>query len=207
MSYHLKETHACSHFNNFYLGPADYLTLSSTFRTIVITDILIIRLPSGQNQARRFISLVDALYEAYCRVVCMTDVQLDNVFQIDIDCGTDNSDVMLAESVGPEKHRSNVVSYHYSDASKQEEPRVRLRLETLSIFSGKDEQFAFKRAFSRLMEMTSLAYHTRCQWDPEVQPWEGGSVVASYGRTYRSSELQVLVTQFRENYIRGVRED
>ncbi|KAK0449569.1 AFG1-like ATPase-domain-containing protein [Desarmillaria tabescens] len=149
------------------LGPADYLTLSFTFHTIFITDIPIIRLPSGKNQARRFISFVDALYEARCRVVCMSDVQLDDLFRIDIDRGTDNSDVMLAESVNLEKYRPNVVSYHHSNVSDREEPRV--PLETLSIFSGKDEQFAFKRAFSRLVEMTSPAYHTRCQWEPGVQ--------------------------------------
>ncbi|SJL16149.1 uncharacterized protein ARMOST_19668 [Armillaria ostoyae] len=116
------------------LGPADYLILSSTFHTIVITDIPIICLPSGKKQARRFISLIDALYEARCRVVCMSDIQLDDLFQIDIDHGTDNTDVMLAESVSLEKYRPNVVSYRHSNASEWEEPRV--PLETLTIFSG-----------------------------------------------------------------------
>ncbi|KAG7446967.1 uncharacterized protein BT62DRAFT_95193 [Guyanagaster necrorhizus] len=108
------------------LGPANYLTLSSTFRTIIITDIPIIRLPSGKNQARRFISLVDALYEARCRVVYMEDVQLDDLFQIDVDRGTDNTDVMLAESVSLEKYRPNVISYRHSDGSEREETRAPL---------------------------------------------------------------------------------
>ncbi|PBK70636.1 hypothetical protein ARMSODRAFT_1017446 [Armillaria solidipes] len=171
------------------LGPADYLILSSTFHTIVITDIPIIRLPSGKNQARRFISLVDALYEARCRVVCMSDIQLDDLFQIDIDRGTDNTDVMLAESISLEKYRPNVVSYRHSDASR-------------------DEQFAFKRAFSRLVEMTSPAYHMRCQWEPKVHKWEGSSVVAGYGKMSSASKPQAgFSPQLSENHVWGVRED
>ncbi|KAK0482367.1 AFG1-like ATPase-domain-containing protein [Armillaria novae-zelandiae] len=188
------------------LGPADYLTLSSTFRTIIITDIPIIRLPSGKNQARRFISLIDALYESRCRIVCMSDIQLDDLFQIDIDRGTDNTDVMLAESVSLEKYRPNVVSYRHSDASEQDEPRV--PLETLSIFSGKDEQFAFKRAFSRLVEMTSPAYHTHCQWEPKVQKWDGTSVVAGHGEMSSAGKPQTgFSPQLSENHVWGVRED
>ncbi|KAK0232173.1 hypothetical protein EDD85DRAFT_102523 [Armillaria nabsnona] len=224
-AYHPKETHACSRFSNFVkrhshpafhdrrelkylysLGPADYLILSSTFRTIVITGIPIIRLPSGKNQARRFISLVDALYESRCRVVCLSDIQLDDLFQIDIDRGTDNTDVMLAESVSLEKYRPSVVSYRHSDASEREETRV--PLETLSIFSGKDEQFAFKRAFSRLVEMTSPAYHMRCQWDPKVQKWQGSSVVADSGKITSASEPHAgFSPQLSENHVLGVRED
>ncbi|KAK0192119.1 AFG1-like ATPase-domain-containing protein [Armillaria mellea] len=188
------------------LGPADYLTLSSTFRTIVITDIPIIRLPSRKNQARRFISLVDALYESHCRIACMSDIQLDDLFQTDIDSGADNTDVMLAESVSLEKYRPNVVSYRHSDANEREEPR--LPLETLSIFSGKDEQFAFKRAFSRLVEMTSPAYHIRSQWKPKVQKWEGSRVITGYGKLSGASQSQTgFSPQLSENHVWGVRED
>ncbi|TFY81693.1 hypothetical protein EWM64_g2317 [Hericium alpestre] len=50
-----------------------------------------------------------------------------------------------------------------------------LALETLSIFSGKDEQFAYKRALSRVLEMTSRSYGGEAQWAPlapSARKWE-----------------------------------
>lgn len=41
---------------------------------------------------------------------------------------------------------------------------------------GQDEQFAFKRVLSRLVEMTSLGYRQNEQWtplSPNVRKWEG----------------------------------
>jgi peroxisome-assembly ATPase len=61
------------------LGPADYLTLASTFHTIVLTDVPALKL-SQKNQARRFISLIDALYEARCALVCSASCEMEKVF-------------------------------------------------------------------------------------------------------------------------------
>ncbi len=50
------------------LGPADYLALASSVRLLILEDIP--RLSSeNYNQARRFVTLIDALYEARVRLI------------------------------------------------------------------------------------------------------------------------------------------
>ncbi|WP_420859634.1 cell division protein ZapE [Marivivens marinus] len=51
------------------LGPADYLALAEAVRVLVLEDIP--RLSrSNFNEARRFVTLIDALYEAKVRLIC-----------------------------------------------------------------------------------------------------------------------------------------
>ncbi len=83
--------------------------------------------------------------------MCLSDIQLDDLFQLDVDRGTDNTDVILAESVSLEKYRPNVVSYRHSDASEREETRV--PLETLSILSG---MFTFPLPFRLTGDLTDF---------------------------------------------------
>lgn len=49
------------------LGPADYISIASTFNTLILTDVPILNL-NHKNEARRFITLLDALYEARCKL-------------------------------------------------------------------------------------------------------------------------------------------
>jgi len=51
------------------LGPADYLALAAAARVLIVEDIP--QLGSENfNQARRFVTLIDALYEAKVRLIC-----------------------------------------------------------------------------------------------------------------------------------------
>ncbi|KAJ6498938.1 AFG1-like ATPase-domain-containing protein [Mycena sanguinolenta] len=160
------------------LGPADYLTLAARFHTIGISKIPILRL-SAKNQARRFISLIDALYEARCRVMrlapTLAETKPEELFFPDAP-PDENLDVMLAESVSETQdgYRPNVSAYNTPAMSRHfDAPQI--ALDTLSIFSGQEEQFAFKRALSRLIEMTSLAYSRDAQWAPLAEKdrtWE-----------------------------------
>ncbi|KZP22052.1 hypothetical protein FIBSPDRAFT_739626 [Athelia psychrophila] len=161
------------------IGPADYLTLASTYHTIVITHIPKLNF-ADKNQARRFISLIDALYEARCRILCMAECEPEGLFFPDTSpsLNPQDVDVMMAEAVSETQgaYRPNVSSY---DApSMGEAPVARVSsgpLDTLSIFSGQDEQFAFKRALSRLIEMTSPNYRLTAHWTPlpaSLRKWE-----------------------------------
>jgi cell division protein ZapE len=51
------------------LGAADYLALARNFRTILIDNIPRLR-PDEANEARRFVLLVDTLYDEKIRLVC-----------------------------------------------------------------------------------------------------------------------------------------
>ncbi|TFY56993.1 hypothetical protein EVJ58_g7297 [Rhodofomes roseus] len=180
-------------FENKSLGPADYITLASTYHTIAVTDLPVLKL-SAKNQARRFISLIDALYEARCRIVCLAEMRPEGLFFPDaptpaLDDGSYESnghqqqdvDVMMAEAVAETQdiYRPNVSSYDAPNmAEAPEAPTSALALDTLSIFSGKDEQFAFKRALSRLLEMTSESYAREEHWTPlpaTSRKWERSS--------------------------------
>ncbi|KAL1746428.1 AFG1-like ATPase-domain-containing protein [Schizophyllum fasciatum] len=158
------------------LGPADYISIAANFHTIYITDIPVLRV-SDKNQARRFISLIDALYESRCRLVALAEAIPQQLFFPDADAAEQpDVDVMMAESVAETRdaYRPNVSSY---DAPKMQEAPEQAKtatpLDQLSIFSGQDEQFAFKRALSRLLEMTSPTYAHRRTWSPvEDRQWE-----------------------------------
>ncbi len=51
------------------LGAADYLALSQAARVLIIDDIPMLS-AENYNQARRFVILIDALYEAKVRLIC-----------------------------------------------------------------------------------------------------------------------------------------
>ncbi|KAJ7723551.1 AFG1-like ATPase-domain-containing protein [Mycena metata] len=149
------------------LGPADYLTLAAHFHTIGISNIPVLTL-AAKNQARRFISLIDALYEARCRVVCVAEAKPEELFFPDVP-PAETSDVMLAESISETRggYRPNISAYDGLAMAQNHTPGPNtIALDTLSIFSGQEEQFAFKRALSRLIEMTSPAYSRSAQWAP-----------------------------------------
>ncbi len=61
------------------LGPADYLAIAQAVRVLVLTDIP--RLSRDNfNEARRFVTLVDALYEARVQLVCTAAAPPDYLY-------------------------------------------------------------------------------------------------------------------------------
>jgi cell division protein ZapE len=51
------------------LGPADYLAVASAVRVLILEDIPTLS-ASNYNEAKRFVTLVDALYEGRVRLIC-----------------------------------------------------------------------------------------------------------------------------------------
>jgi cell division protein ZapE len=51
------------------LGPSDYLELAGRFHTLVLSDIPILS-PANKDEARRFVTLIDALYERKVTLIC-----------------------------------------------------------------------------------------------------------------------------------------
>lgn len=60
-------------------GPADYITLASNFHTFIVDKVPVLPV-SMKNEARRFITLLDALYEARCKLLIRAEVGPDNLF-------------------------------------------------------------------------------------------------------------------------------
>ena len=93
---------------------------------------------SAKNQARRFISLIDALYEARCRIICLAEAITEQLFFPDATSGEDDKDVrsredvdmMTAEAVGETQdiHRPNVSSYDVPSMARERTPITTLVL-------------------------------------------------------------------------------
>ncbi|KAJ4405035.1 hypothetical protein N0V85_004760 [Neurospora sp. IMI 360204] len=60
-------------------GPADYLTMASTFHTFIIDQVSVLSL-AMKNEARRFITLLDALYESKCKLLIRAEAGPDDLF-------------------------------------------------------------------------------------------------------------------------------
>ena len=78
------------------LGPADYITLASTYHTIILTDVPILTWLM-KNEARRFITLLDALYECRCKLVITAAAGPDDIFFPE-KAGDESDDAMQSET-------------------------------------------------------------------------------------------------------------
>lgn len=61
------------------LGPADYLALTEVFHTFIISGIPVLR-PEDRNEARRFVTCIDACYEHKVNVICSADAKPDALY-------------------------------------------------------------------------------------------------------------------------------
>lgn len=124
------------------LGANDYIHLTQFFHTIIIRDVPQLNLKL-KSQARRFITLIDALYNHKTRIVISSDVSLKQLFS-------------------PEKTEDNDDNRILMDDLKIEKNQAD---GSASIFTGDEEIFAFDRTLSRLSEMQTQEY-----WDKFGKP-------------------------------------
>ncbi|EXJ58949.1 hypothetical protein A1O7_06380 [Cladophialophora yegresii CBS 114405] len=116
-----------------YLGPADYVTLCSIFHTLILTDVPVLT-SAHKNEARRFITLLDALYEARCRLVIQADAPPDKLFFPDarLRSGTTDStnvaqnflDERDSESEPDDSITSEAFSEIYQDSTAPFRPNI-----------------------------------------------------------------------------------
>ncbi|KAF2833703.1 mitochondrial ATPase-like protein [Ophiobolus disseminans] len=101
------------------LGPADYITLASTYHTFILTDVPIMQFLQ-KNEARRLITLLDALYEARCRLLITAVTGPDDIFFPEPPASTaTGEDALLNDAVYPETY-----SEIYQDATSPFRPNV-----------------------------------------------------------------------------------
>ncbi|CAN6297015.1 unnamed protein product [Urochloa humidicola] len=138
------------------VGAADYIAIARNYHTVFISEIPAMSMKI-RDKARRFITLIDELYNHHCRLVCLAASSIDDLFQ-----GTEEGPLFDLESFQFEteaegtKLRRDVLA----------EGNVGLRPSTsglVAILSGQEEMFAFRRAISRLIEMQTPLYLERVQ--------------------------------------------
>lgn len=62
------------------LGPQDYLAIAERFHTLFIEDVPVLG-PANHHEARRFVTLIDALYEAGTRLVVLAEAAPGALYQ------------------------------------------------------------------------------------------------------------------------------
>lgn len=115
------------------VGAVDYLALSQVFHTILVRDVPQLSLRE-KTQARRFITLVDTLYDHRVRLVMSAQVPPNQLF---------------STVQGPNT---------LTDENRHLMDDLQLTDQSASIFSGEEEMFAFDRTVSRLSEMQTESY-------------------------------------------------
>ncbi|KAJ1292677.1 hypothetical protein BS78_01G008300 [Paspalum vaginatum] len=138
------------------VGAADYIAIARNYHTVFISEIPAMSMKI-RDKARRFITLIDEMYNHHCRLICLAASSIDDLFQ-----GTEEGPLFDLESFQFETEaegtrlRRDVLA----------EGNVGLGPSTtglVAILSGQEEMFAFRRAISRLIEMQTPLYLERVQ--------------------------------------------
>ncbi|XP_064628537.1 AFG1-like ATPase [Lineus longissimus] len=119
------------------LGPIDFVEICKAFDIVMVRDIPQLSLDK-KSEARRFITLIDNLYDYKVRFVCTAAGSPGELFCKKTE-NDESGNMMLMDDLGITKN----------------DPRA-----NASIFTGEEELFAFDRTISRLMEMQTEEY-----WD------------------------------------------
>ena len=138
------------------LGPADYVSLASTYHTFILTDVPVLTF-LRKHEARRMITLLDALYEARCRLLITAAAGPDDTFFPAPKGVTEGSEELVDDAVYPETYseihqdltspfRPNVSSYGTNtrampdDALEDDPPNRARRMAGLSETDYGDEE-------------------------------------------------------------------
>ncbi|KAF2877531.1 AFG1-like ATPase-domain-containing protein [Massariosphaeria phaeospora] len=165
-------------------GAADYLELMRHYDAFVITDVPGMS-SKTRDLARRFITLIDAIYESRAKLVLTTAVPLSSLFL---------SHEELSEAVSSSQSKGDIPQASgdsdVSDVMRSLMDDLGMNMSMLknsSLFTGDEERFAFARALSRLSEMGS-------------QDWvERGLGLESLGGKKEMEGWQRVKTKLRED--------
>ncbi|CAG9127009.1 unnamed protein product [Plutella xylostella] len=119
------------------LGASDYLVISKTFHTVFIRDVPQISITKLRSQLRRFIVLIDTLYDNRVRVVIAADCDPKELFKMEQSDEIGDADRALMDDLKITKDSEDAKA---------------------AIFTGEEEMFACDRSLSRIMEMQTEEY-------------------------------------------------
>lgn len=118
------------------VGAVDYIEIASNFHTVFIKNIPILS-PKQKIELRRFIVLIDNLYDAQVKLICSASLPLEQLFDISSSVHDIEEHRILMDDLG----------IKLGDKDSQ-----------ASLFTAEEEIFAIKRTVSRLTEMQSEQY-------------------------------------------------
>jgi protein AFG1 len=154
------------------LGAADYISICNHFPTLIVDQVPQLG-ANFYNEARRFVTLIDACYELRTRLVIAAEVPLNELF-VDFDAAVESTDGdeeleetpqhnLSSESFlsgeGGSSSSFSTTMIRTKDGGDMEwsaTGRVGVSLAQLSAVN--DVSFSFKRAASRLAEMSGTQW-------------------------------------------------
>lgn len=141
------------------LGSSDYRAIAQKFKIVIIDEIPILTLKE-HDEARRFITLIDELYEAKCALLCSAAVTgPDELFvgrqregeRVDVK-GGEQEEAFQEQGISVEPGEAFGIDVAQSNGMTVGE-----------LASVQELSFAFRRAASRIREMTSKSW-----WEKNV---------------------------------------
>ena len=137
------------------LGPADYISLCSRFPVLIID-----RVPqldaSYLNEARRFVTLIDACYESRTLLVQAVQVPLDALF-VDFEAQVQSSDgdeeLFVNDNGGNSSSFATTITRTKEGEYFEWSATGLIGVSLAQLSSANDLAFSFRRASSRLVEM------------------------------------------------------
>jgi len=140
------------------VGAADFVALAQACHTVFLTGVPQLSI-TRRNEARRFITLVDELYNHHAVLVCTAEVPMEDLFEGEDDAFATAAVLEQMEALQFEtevegsKLRRDLMASGAVSPVAQTQSNVKG-----SLFTGEEERFAFDRALSRLIEMQSQTY-------------------------------------------------
>jgi protein AFG1 len=156
------------------LGPADYLALAKAASTLYLSGVPVLT-TTMRNEARRFVTLIDALYEARVGLILAAAAPLEEIFAPLLRDGArtraeaaeveapDEGVATPGRAMGQSYAIRSMPTHEQGVEEVKEKPAFeeapvggafRVDGELAAFFTGKDEAFMLRRTASRLREMT-----------------------------------------------------
>jgi protein AFG1 len=137
------------------LGAADYISLCCRFPVLIIDRVP--QLDANHlNEARRFVTLIDACYESRTRLVLAAQVPLDELF-VDFEAQVESSDgdeeLFVSDKGGNSSSFATTMIRNKKGEYWEWSATGRIGVSLAQFSSANDLAFSFRRAASRLAEM------------------------------------------------------
>ncbi len=137
------------------LGAADYISLCCRF-PILIMDCVPQLDAKHLNEARQFVTLIDACYESRTRLVLAAQVPLDELF-VDFEAQVESSDgdeeLFVSEKGGSSSSFATTMIRTKEGEYLEWSATGRIGVSLAQLSATNDLAFSFRRAASRLVEM------------------------------------------------------
>ncbi|RKF72068.1 Lactation elevated protein 1-like protein B [Golovinomyces cichoracearum] len=105
------------------LGPADYIVLASKFHTFVLDEVPVMNF-SQKNEARRLITLLDALYESRCKLVIRAEAGPDDLFFPELSAPVAGNGLKSAVNEDQDAVYSETIAEIYQDKISPFRPNI-----------------------------------------------------------------------------------